>query len=185
MYSIYEIWFHFFCLTIPQYDDKTAAVFIDFAIHILKEITKKKIYPTISFYSKLIRACGRQSLSDRVMQVFSTMPKNFKQNNVLYYNSFMNGLYDQDSIFPQINNSTKSLLRKRTKLGNYFKESTNPSLDNMSSLIFLGFDYCYNCYYTKKIKRKIALEEALGGFKKEYNNTLATCNICMKNYQPL
>jgi len=188
MYSIYEIWFHFFCLTIPLYDDKTASALIDYAIYVLKEITKKKIIPTISLYSKLIKACGRQSLSDRVMMIFNTMPRNYKQNNTLYYNSFMNGLYNQDSIF-ETSATNKTMSKQKTKQSTKeFKlkeHPVNPYLENMSNLIFLGYDYCYNCYATKKIKRKVSIEEIFGGFKKDHSNHYSTCNICLINYQPL
>ena len=165
----------------------------------LEEVTKKKIYPTISLFSKLIRGCGRQSLSHKVMKIFNVMPKNFKQNNALYYNSFMNGLYDQDRSFL---NSLMQITNNPQEVNKYMKKKTtiragyaltsrekefpkNAFLTYMSSLIYYGYDYCHNCFISKKIKRKILFEEVLGGFLRKPTSSLAICNICMKPYQPL
>jgi hypothetical protein len=51
---------------------------------------KKQIAPNRSMYSKLIKACGRPSLVPKINSIFQTMPQTARNNNPLYYNSFIN-----------------------------------------------------------------------------------------------
>jgi pentatricopeptide repeat protein len=140
----------------------------------------------MNVYSKLIRACGRESLVEKIFLIFNTMPSTYKQNNILYYNSFMNGLYDQEKAISTF--SGNNLLTRKSSLRQNFTEKSHQySLINqiMSSIIFFSYDYCFKCYLTKKIKRRIGFEEILGGFKKEKICYFSTCNICLNRFQPL
>ena len=123
------------------------------------------------------------------------MPQNYKQNNPLYYNAFMNGLYDLDQSMlnlkvdepTKILESTKTLLRKnstgRISLMQLEKLGELGILEMINSAIFVHYDICPNCYKNNK-KKKLNLEEILGGFKKDKSTYFSTCNICLSKFFP-
>lgn len=67
-----------------------AANLIDHGIFLINEMYKKQLVPNRSMYSKLIKACGRPSLVPKINLIFQTMPQTARNNNPLYYNSFIN-----------------------------------------------------------------------------------------------
>jgi hypothetical protein len=204
IYCIHELWFQFFSVLIPTFDDKRAASLIDHAIYILEDLIKKKITPTRELYSKLIRACGRTALNCKVNLIFSTMPQANRQNNPMFYNAFLNGLYDVDqfqSENPGFHHSGSgsqdqkhgtALLRSKNSIS-YNRSTSICNLDNLvnsatiegliDACIFLGYDYCPNCYKNKKIK-KIGIEEMLGGFRRDKCSFFSVCNICLSKIYP-
>lgn len=209
IYIIYEIWYQFFSIIIPTFDDKRASCLIDHAIFILNELFKKKITPSRSLYTKLIRACARSSLSSKVNLIFSTMPQNYRQNNPLYYNAFMNGLYDGDIKMDETsstsnsfsnNGSSSNLNRDNSKqklmprlsflnlrssifMNNDHITNSNNVQELLESSIFLNYEYCPNCYKSKKLK-KMSIEEVLGGFKREKNTYYSVCGVCLSKIYP-
>ena len=66
-------------MVISLYDDKEADSLTEHANFILGTLSKKKIIPTRSLYSKLIRAYSRPSLSQKL--------KNLLGIYILYYNN--------------------------------------------------------------------------------------------------
>ena len=177
VYAIYEIWYLLFSVLLPSIPEKFAGNLIDHGIHLINELYKKQITPNRSLYSKLIRACGRLSLVNKINQIFLTMPQNSRNSNPLYYNAFINDysflmkVKSDDSMNNNIRDSLKnknsgqflrqsSLLNQANiKISDYVKEILDVS-------IFVPYDYCPNCYKSKKIK-KINLDEIIGGFKKD------------------
>ena len=74
IYVIYEIWFQMFSIIISLYDEKKASELIDNAIFILESLTKfKNITASRSLYTKLIRACGRSTLSSKVQDIWKSI----------------------------------------------------------------------------------------------------------------
>ena len=74
VYVIHEIWFQMFSIIISLYDDKTAANLMDHSIFLLEFITKRKnIVPSRSLYTKLIRACGRSTLSTKINEIWKSI----------------------------------------------------------------------------------------------------------------
>jgi hypothetical protein len=192
-YVVHEIWYQLFSLNISLHDDKKAGELIQHAIFILNELTqKKKIVPSRSLYKKLIRSCGRSSFSNKVTEIWNTMPSNYKQNNPLYYNAFMNGLYDLDSTLanadtsnPQINgNFTKKLsFGKRLSISAIDDYSANTIHDLITNSVFVYYEICPSCHKNNK-KRKLSIEEILGGFKREKSCYFAICCLCLCKFFP-
>ena len=181
-----------FSINISLHDDKKAGDIIQHAIFILNELTqKKKIVPSRSLYKKLIRACGRSTFSNKVNEIWNTMPLNYKQSNPLYYNAFMNGLYDLDQSVMNNNNSnspqakgnlTKKVTR-RMSISNLDDFSSNSLFEMISNTIFVYYEICPNCHKNNK-KRKLSIEEILGGFKRDKSSYYAVCNTCLFKYFP-
>ena len=74
IYVIYEIWFQMFSIIIVLYDDKKAIGLIEHAIFLLETLTKRKnIIPSRSLYTKLIRACGRSTLSSKMGDIWKSI----------------------------------------------------------------------------------------------------------------
>lgn len=129
------------------------------------------------------------------------MPQNYRQNNPLYYNAFMNGLYDLEStkinMKAEESNDYMSNLNSNNKLKGSLLFSRNSLTLNIDSLIansvsiqellesaiFISYDYCPSCYKAKKL-RKLSIEEILGGFKREKSTYFSICNICMNRIYP-
>lgn len=185
---IHEIWYQLFSLNVSLHDDKKAGELIQHAIFILNELTlKKNILPSRSLYKKLIRACGRSSFSNKVTEIWNTMPPNYKQNNPLYYNSFMNGLYDLDNSLagtdnsnPQVKvNITQKMSMRRSMILTPLDDfSTNAIYDLINNSIFVYYEICPSCYKNNK-KRKMSIEEILGGFKRNTSCYFTICTICL------
>jgi len=111
----------------------------------------------------------------------------------------MNGLYDLDQSMLNLKQeeeqnlpreSTKnsqSLLRKnstgRISLMQLEKLGELGIFDLINSAIFVHYDMCPNCYKNNK-KKKLQLEEILGGFKKDKSTYFSTCNVCMSKFFP-
>lgn len=123
------------------------------------------------------------------------MPHNYKQNNPLYYNAFMNGLYDLDQSMLNLKvdetsmtkESARSLLKKnstgRISLIQLENLGDLGIFEMLNSVIFVHYDICPNCYKNNK-KKKLNLEEILGGFKKDKSTYFSTCNICLAKFFP-
>ncbi len=128
------------------------------------------------------------------------MPHNYKQNNPLYYNALMNGFYDLDKTMlnlkvDEMDNSEtlKSKESNQTLLKrNSFGRISTMQLDKLgeigifdllNSAIFVHYDICPNCYKNNK-KKKLNIEEILGGFKKDKSTYFSTCNVCMSKFFP-
>lgn len=80
IYVIYEIWFQMFSIIIALYDDKIALVLIEHGIFLLETLTKRKnITPSRSLYTKLMRACGRSTLSSKMGDIWKGKYKFTKQ----------------------------------------------------------------------------------------------------------
>jgi hypothetical protein len=214
IYNIYEIWYQLFSVIIPTFDDKRAAAVVDHAIFLLNELIKKKITPTRSIYPKLIRACGRKALSNKLNLIFPTMSINNKQtqNNPMYFNAFIAGLYDDGGNFSNNSNvnisqeeaqaqvSAEKLLKmnsisasnNRLSIANLRSSLFN--VDNMHSVdikeildkkIFLTYEFCPHCYKNKKSNvKKLNLEEVLGGFKRDKSCYFSICSICLCRIYP-
>jgi hypothetical protein len=196
IYTIYDIWYQFFSIIIPTFDDKRASLLMDHSVYLLQDLIKKKITPSRSLYSKLIRACGRGALSTKVNLIFSTMPQNYRQNNPMYYNAFMNGLYDTDTGGENQNNynsnNLNSMLTSNLPLkGKHSFNHNKNSIFNLESFsnsakiedlietcIFLSYEYCPNCHKNKKL-RKLSIEDLMGGFRREKSTYYSVCNVCL------
>lgn len=153
---------------------------------------QKKILPSRSLYKKLVRACGRSSFSSKVTEIMNTMPSNYKQSNPLYYNAFMNGLYDLDNSLAGADNSNpqvkgnvtqKMANGRRLSLTSLDEFSANAIYDLISNSIFVYYEICPSCHKNKK-KRKLLIEEILGGFKRNKSCYFAICTICLCKFFP-
>jgi hypothetical protein len=71
IYVIYEIWFQMFSIIISLYDDNKAESLIEHAVFLLETLSlKKHITPSRSLYTKLIRACGRSTLTKKLQNIW-------------------------------------------------------------------------------------------------------------------
>ena len=125
------------------------------------------------------------------------MPPNCRQNNPLYYNAFMNGVYDlnqqmlnlktDQNEFNNIKESAKTLIKKNSTGRISLMQLENLGelgiYDMLNSAIFVHYDICPNCYKNNK-KKKLNVEELLGGFKKDKSTYYCTCNICLSKFSP-
>lgn len=141
---------------------------MDYAIFLIEDLKseRKKIMPTRSLYTKLIRSCCRESLEGYVNTIFSLMPQSYKINNPLYYSAFLNGLYDdysqmKDKSSNSINNleinvdltlqERISFLYKRKATFHPVNNNTNETNYTknvhylVNSSIFIPFEFCTNC----------------------------------------
>lgn len=137
---------------------------------------------------KLIRACGRSSFANKVTEIWNTMPANYKQNNPLYYNAFMNGVYDLDNSFsdnydPQAKvNLTKKISYRRSNTP-YDDDKAQLIYELISNSIFVCYEICPSCYKNNR-KRKMSIDEILGGFKRNTSCYFAICSICLFKFFP-
>jgi hypothetical protein len=116
------------------------------------------------------------------------MPNNYKQNNPLYYNAFINGLYDLDSAMIHFKEDECSAHNKKKSTGKITKmhleqiEELSP-YDIINSAIFANYDICPNCYKLSK-KGKVFLDEILSGFKRDKSTYFSTCYMCQIRFFP-
>ena len=116
------------------------------------------------------------------------MPHDYKQNNPLYYNAFINGLYDFDSTMKNLRDDESSAHNKKRSTGKITKlhieqiEELNP-YDMINSAIFVNYDVCPNCYKQNK-KGKVFLDDILSGFKRDKSTYFSTCHICQMRFFP-
>ena len=116
------------------------------------------------------------------------MPHNFKQNNPLFYNAFINGLYDFDSTMKNFKEDESSVFNIKRSTGKITKlhleqiEELSP-YDIINSALFVKYDICPNCYQKNK-KGKIFLDEILSGFKKDKSTYFSVCYMCRMRFFP-
>ena len=116
------------------------------------------------------------------------MPHNYKQNNPLYYNAFINGLYDLDEAMIHLKEDESHPHNKKRSTGKVTRlhietiEELNP-YDMINSAIFVDYDICPNCYKKNK-QGKVSLDEILSGFKRDKSTYFSTCNQCQNKFFP-
>ncbi len=130
VYAIYEIWYLLFSILLPSIPEKHAAHLIDHGIYLINELYKKQITPNRSLYSKLIRACGRSSLVNKINLIFQTMPQTSRNNNPLYYNAFIN---DYSTIMKSKSDDNNNLQNT-----NNMRESVNKKNNSIYLIVLLN-----------------------------------------------
>ena len=120
------------------------------------------------------------------------MPLNYKQSNPLYYNAFINGLYDLDQEMLHLkedeHTQSSTPIDRKNSTGrlthiHFDKIEELGVFDMINSAIFVNYDICPNCYKNNK-KKKLSLEEILAGFKRDKSTYYSTCNVCLPKFFP-
>lgn len=187
MYLVYEIWFNFFSTCIHFYDKNEIEPLMDYAIFLLEDlINSKKIVPTRNMFSKVFKSCGRNELSSYIRQVLFLANKVYKKSgNILFQNSYLNGLYFlteninvyHNSFNISINNTTynNATANKQKILENL----TNIELYTFfESYIFFTKSYCPYCSKNVDKIKFISIEEFLAGLSRENDKSYSFCPNC-------
>ena len=191
MYTIYEIWVTFFSYVVHFYEDKKAQSLMEHALFLVEDLTlRKKILPSKNFYTKLIKACGKNSLDKYVKQLLDLINSttNRKSINAVFHNAFLNGLYAMtDNI-----NSIPGMLLSNSSLGgsqSVQKEMLDPSVnedvsDKFNKIIFMTYEFCPYCLKNKKDPKKIIIEEIFSGFSRGKSDYASLCPSCLNKIFP-
>ena len=195
LYSVYEIWFHFFSFIIHFYGDKESLILMDYALFLLEDlINNKKITPTRTLFSKLFKSCGKKGLSifiKKILLLVNKIYKNSKFSNI-FHNSYLSGLYSltennvgsNNSITLPSNNSYLKITSVRKVILNEISLNNFNTKTIIDNILYIDSKICPNCILSEKKLYKINPEHILAGFNSDKNKIYMVCPHCLYKIEP-
>ena len=196
LYSIYEIWFHFLSFVIHFYGDKESLIMMDYALFLLEDLNdNKKIKPTRTLFSKIIKSCGRNKLSNYINKLLLLVNKTYKNSKYsnLFHNAYLSGLYALTENIGTLNNnislpSSNSYLNITSIRKNILNEINSDEYDTkklVNNVLFINYKICPYCFKNKKKLYRINTEYIFAGFDLEENNSYIICPKCLVKIEPI
>lgn len=157
--TIYRVWFMSFAICMSRYKDYGNEL-IGLALHIMDLMKKNGNKPDEEIYRKLIEACGKCGLKEKVMSLFKRM-----KNQGIEPDACTHGVYVSAVAAGQ------ELSKQSEQIIN-LKDLPPDSLCltlNLDDVAFVANDDCPNCEYN------LTEEDIMSGWEKSYSNYTTRC----------